>query len=724
MIESGYAGRNSDGGIFKASAMKYWIIHGGFDILSPSPLTYDETNSPFSYYFAADEAFQKFQILNGPIRCRKVESVNDIIKAVCVLHNYIRKREGIVYRPTDTQDHEIATVVVKSKSKANFYLKEFPNETFKSDGEILFYSCCEKAVSINQRFSVTQHISTSKHKQNRDRKKKFQQNFLNSDPSTSSNNLSAFNTDLCRMLIRADIPIFKLKNLEFTDFLEKYTGQQIPDESTIRKNYVNIIYEETLQSIRQCIQDGPIWVSIDESTDVEGRYFAKYQYAVAARAKFFILFTIWLSQQIVVLFETCRYSATTELIKLKFTSLSFEKKIKIKSLGRPLPTSFNLTQESKKGNKNYQRRFNTELFQKYKWLCGCETTVKLFFFPCVCFGGDLSWSKTGVTDLIHLLSKISKDENSFKHLQNEANLKILEKILNCVKFFGNYELPLRGHNEKVTSKNQSMGLSLQKKFYRTPTSNYHKSPLYFGNVIIGKLCSEPTKSFLLNCVQLEKCNNKTIAKLFNDSMNLLWPNGVKYENVFLFLTDAASYMVKAGSILTAFFPKLVHLTCLVHGFHRVSVTIRCNYSEVDQLIATIKKIFLKAPSRVSKFKEMYPDLNLPPEPIITRWGTWLEAVQYYCDHFDKIKNVISNFDTESATAIEKANSLMQDINLKNNLTYISANFCFLIQTIKQLETKNMFLIESISIVEKSANKSEKSQGHMGENSQKQICKYH
>jgi len=94
--------------------------------------------------------------------------------------------------------------------------------------------------------------------------------------------------------------------------------------------------------------------------------------------------------------------------------------------------------------------------------------------------------------------------------------------------------------------------------------------------------------------------------------------------------------------LTAFSPKLAHLTCLVHGFHRVSETIRYNYSEVDQLIATIKKIFLKAPSRVSKFKEIYPDLNLPPEPIITRWGTWLKAVQFYCDHFDKIKNVISN----------------------------------------------------------------------------------
>ncbi|KAF0707372.1 Uncharacterized protein FWK35_00037961, partial [Aphis craccivora] len=63
------------------------------------------------------------------------------------------------------------------------------------------------------------------------------------------------------MLIHSDNPIFKLKNQEFTDFLKKYTGQKIPDESTIRKNYVNIIYEKTLKSIRQqFIQNGPIWV--------------------------------------------------------------------------------------------------------------------------------------------------------------------------------------------------------------------------------------------------------------------------------------------------------------------------------------------------------------------------------------------------------------------------------------------------------------------------------
>jgi len=61
---------------------------------------------------------------------------------------------------------------------------------------------------------------------------------------------------------------------------------------------------------------------------------------------------------------------------------------------------------------------------------------------------------------------------------------------------------------------------------------------------------------------------------------------------------------------------------------------------------------------------------------------WLKAVYDYCNNFNKIKNVISNFDTESTKVNEKTNSLAQNINLKNNLTYISANFNFLIHKIK------------------------------------------
>ncbi|CAI6347282.1 unnamed protein product [Macrosiphum euphorbiae] len=107
-------------------------------------------------------------------------------------------------------------------------------------------------------------------------------------------------------------------------------------------------------------------------------------------------------------------------------------------------------------------------------------------------------------------------------------------------------------------------------------------------------------------------------------------------------------MVKAGKVLTTFYPKMLHLTCLAHRFHRVAETVRAQFPLVDSLIATIKKVFLKAPSRVLKLKELYPNLCHPPEPIITRWGTWLAAVKYYSNNFEKIKDVISNLDSDNA----------------------------------------------------------------------------
>lgn len=56
-----------------------------------------------------------------------------------------------------------------------------------------------------------------------------------------------------------------------------------------------------------------------------------------------------------------------------------------------------------------------------------------------------------------------------------------------------------------------------------------------------------------------------------------------------------------------------------------------------QLIVVVNKIFLKIPSRVENQKEMYTNLCLPPEQIITRWTTWLNVVKYYCENFEKNK---------------------------------------------------------------------------------------
>jgi len=47
---------------------------------------------------------------------------------------------------------------------------------------------------------------------------------------------------------------------------------------------------------------------------------------------------------------------------------------------------------------------------------------------------------------------------------------------------------------------------------------------------------------------------------------------------------------------------------------------------------------------------MGPTIPLPPQPILTRWGTWLEASVYYCEYFQFIKTVIDGFEENDAIA--------------------------------------------------------------------------
>lgn len=63
LIECGYAGRNSDGGIFHASAIKQWLENTA-NIPAPSRLPNDEQEYP--YYFVGDEAFPLLRYLMRP----------------------------------------------------------------------------------------------------------------------------------------------------------------------------------------------------------------------------------------------------------------------------------------------------------------------------------------------------------------------------------------------------------------------------------------------------------------------------------------------------------------------------------------------------------------------------------------------------------------------------------------------------------------------------------
>lgn len=376
--------------------------------------------------------------------------------------------------------------------KLKSYISEFGEEVFKVDASVLFCQLCECKVNSEKKFNITQHLKTDKHiqatKRHQNKSEKKQQ-FL-----TSYQRKNSFNVDLCKAFIAANIPLNKLSNPIFRQFLEMHIKNPIPDQTTLRKLYVDDIYNETMKNIRSKLSSKRIWVTIDETTDVEGRYIA--------------------------------------------------------------------------------------------------------------------------------------------------------------------------------------------------------------NVIVGSLETDRQGVvFLLHTEELEKTNFSTISQLFNKSMGILWPNGVQHEHVLLFISDAAPYMVKAGTALQVFYSKMLHVTCAAHGLHRVAEKVRSHFSTVDKLIGSVKQIFKKAPSRLQLFKNELPGVNLPPEPIITRWGTWINAASYYCKNIQTVRRVIGLLDQEDAISIQKAKKCLDKPNLENNLAYIKSNFSILSVAIDKLQAKNLPLATSLNVVE-------------------------
>lgn len=161
---------------------------------------------------------------------------------------------------------------------------------------------------------------------------------------------------------------------------------------------------------------------------------------------------------------------------------------------------------------------------------------------------------------------------------------------------------------------------------------------YIANLVVGKLNENgPGKPHLIASQELSEVNHSSIARFVNNGIRKLWPDGME-DKVLLLTTDAAAYMIAAGRSLKVFYKNMVHVTCLAHGIHRVAEYIRNSFPLVNKFISAAKKIFLKAPKRIQAYKEMLK-IPLPPEPVLTRWGTWIKTVVFYATHFEGITQV-------------------------------------------------------------------------------------
>ena len=112
------------------------------------------------------------------------------------------------------------------------------------------------------------------------------------------------------------------------------------------------------------------------------------------------------------------------------------------------------------------------------------------------------------------------------------------------------------------------------------------------------------------------------------------------DNFVLLLTDAARYMTAAGRVVKQTYPRLFHITCVAHGLHNAAERIRANYEDVDKLIAAVKASVMKNKDRRVKFST----INSPPQPVVTRCGSWLKAAKYYAKNFLQVCEIVNAFE--------------------------------------------------------------------------------
>lgn len=99
---------------------------------------------------------------------------------------------------------------------------------------------------------------------------------------------------------------------------------------------------------------------------------------------------------------------------------------------------------------------------------------------------------------------------------------------------------------------------------------------YVTVAILRSIC--PGHTFLLLSEELDKANSSTICKLFEKAMGVIWPGDIKFHNILLFLSNAAPYIVKAGTVLKNIYIKMIHVTYCAHGLHRMAEEIRGKFT--------------------------------------------------------------------------------------------------------------------------------------------------
>ncbi|XP_018566368.1 uncharacterized protein LOC108907258 isoform X1 [Anoplophora glabripennis] len=217
------------------------------------------------------------------------------------------------------------------------------------------------------------------------------------------------------------------------------------------------------------------------------------------------------------------------------------------------------------------------------------------------------------------------------------------------------------------------------------------------NVIVRVLDSvKPTLPLLLVSKRLSECTGETVTRVVLETLEKF---ELSTSQVLIFVTDGAVTMGLVGRSLQEHGCRFVHITCKVHALNLVAETICQGFPKVDKLIANTKKVFLKSPKRLQVFRSQCPDIPEPPQPILTCWGTWLQAALYYAKYFQQIKAVIGQFNPKETVAIKECQTAFENSDIESDLQTIHSNYSSLHDAIGKLKNSALSFADSVQILD-------------------------
>ena len=122
--------------------------------------------------------------------------------------------------------------------------------------------------------------------------------------------------------------------------------------------------------------------------------------------------------------------------------------------------------------------------------------------------------------------------------------------------------------------------------------------------------------------------------------------------------------------------------------------IKPHFENVDQLIATVKAVTINNKTRQVKFSS----IGYPPQPVPTRWESWLNAVLYYAKNLPEVKAIVESF-VGSGLLVTQAKANLRKSGLAGQLLKIKDQYECLVKLIEKMESAKHTIEEAVPAIQ-------------------------